>query len=436
MGCTEEDFPTNCLMRACTLHCKARMVCASSNEESMTNSCSSPKNSSSVLARSVTVVWSYSKMLQQLLSFGLARGKYWWNSLVSSLKKFSEYAYSSLGFSSKIKGITMELIQSTSVEACNTGLKTAMLLEGRAMSRSSGFMAGLKALPFSGTPIGNMTGSMTETTSCHHKEHLAKLVPSCTGPVLMTCSAQDEEVQVEGNVSDWYKDLDTIDLSSGAWLDIHCVVVDGQQTSYETGDEHIFFPCTSEDDGAWSDSEWSSDSEDEADIESTDIDDESEQLWNSFFLNDPYNPMCFSNPIGSFPKYEEKGEFICSTAKNSFETLVDWDTSKCEILDVDKESEFETLEKEKQLEKSQDQRSKVFKKVRFSDEVKVHHMIAWDYAYRAARKGPWEQYARDRCRFQRRIKETEFAVGYCFLPQHREEAWRRLQAAHMQTDWT
>lgn len=36
----------------------------------------------------------------------------------------------------------------------------------------------------------------------------------------------------------------------------------------------------------------------------------------------------------------------------------------------------------------------------------VHYYYAWDYAYRQARKDIWMQAARDRDRFQRRIKEA------------------------------
>ena len=39
-----------------------------------------------------------------------------------------------------------------------------------------------------------------------------------------------------------------------------------------------------------------------------------------------------------------------------------------------------------------------------SELVVVHHIVAWSFAYRAARRGPWEEYARDRDRFARHIE--------------------------------
>ena len=42
--------------------------------------------------------------------------------------------------------------------------------------------------------------------------------------------------------------------------------------------------------------------------------------------------------------------------------------------------------------------------------VKVHKLMHWTYAYKAARKGPWEQYARDRERFKKRIERVEVVL--------------------------
>lgn len=47
---------------------------------------------------------------------------------------------------------------------------------------------------------------------------------------------------------------------------------------------------------------------------------------------------------------------------------------------------------------------KLSKTVTFSMIPEVHKQIAWAYAYRKARIGTWEQYARDTARFQRSIK--------------------------------
>ena len=44
------------------------------------------------------------------------------------------------------------------------------------------------------------------------------------------------------------------------------------------------------------------------------------------------------------------------------------------------------------------------KRVHFNDFVKVHHLVAWNYAYRAARSGPWMYYGINRARFKRRIR--------------------------------
>lgn len=43
------------------------------------------------------------------------------------------------------------------------------------------------------------------------------------------------------------------------------------------------------------------------------------------------------------------------------------------------------------------------------------------------RKGPWEELARDGCRFQKRIQETEEAIGYCFTTEHRQRVLNRLR---------
>lgn len=44
------------------------------------------------------------------------------------------------------------------------------------------------------------------------------------------------------------------------------------------------------------------------------------------------------------------------------------------------------------------------KVVCFNDKVEINYMVCWEFAYRKARVGIWEQMARDRVRFKRRIE--------------------------------
>ncbi|XP_056137753.1 protein phosphatase 1 regulatory subunit 15B [Lampris incognitus] len=60
------------------------------------------------------------------------------------------------------------------------------------------------------------------------------------------------------------------------------------------------------------------------------------------------------------------------------------------------------------------------KKVQFSPLVQVHVMRTWPFARQASRRGCWEEMARDRDRFQRRIQEIDQAIGHCFSQAHRE----------------
>ena len=47
------------------------------------------------------------------------------------------------------------------------------------------------------------------------------------------------------------------------------------------------------------------------------------------------------------------------------------------------------------------------KRVTFQDPPKIQYIVAWDFAYRQARKKYWEYCVIDRYRFQRRITDFE-----------------------------
>ena len=67
------------------------------------------------------------------------------------------------------------------------------------------------------------------------------------------------------------------------------------------------------------------------------------------------------------------------------------------------------------------------RRVKFDHTVTVYTPIDWlPDVYRDARKGPWMYLAADRCRFKRRIKQTELLLGDIFCDAHRENVRLRL----------
>lgn len=76
--------------------------------------------------------------------------------------------------------------------------------------------------------------------------------------------------------------------------------------------------------------------------------------------------------------------------------------------------------------------NKTKKKVRFAEGKSltcVHPMIAWDFALRSARIGPWETLARDAVRFKNRIGRTALVLDPILQPSHREKIYKRRFAS-------
>lgn len=66
------------------------------------------------------------------------------------------------------------------------------------------------------------------------------------------------------------------------------------------------------------------------------------------------------------------------------------------------------------------------KKVRFCEEVEEFFASCGEEEEAEDRRGPWEELARDRCRFKRRCHEVEQCISYCLEPRHRSMIYQRF----------
>lgn len=235
--------------------------------------------------------------------------------------------------------------------------------------------------------------------------------------------------------------------------------------SSESGSELDFRGFTvsrSDSSGSWSGSESSEHREDD------------ELLW-EFFTNDPYNPLCFSatertERRPTEDKEEEREEELWRSLSQkqdpyhplNFKALGSQRTAEQKqdskedcvgdlrpnrrprgtkprlgprrvqphrhppLIHRPWKKHRPSAEEPQEPEKRTGTAQKPQKKVRFSDQVLVHVMRSWPFARQTCRRGPWEEAARDRDRFKRRIQETERVIGHCFSPENRARVKARL----------
>lgn len=166
-------------------------------------------------------------------------------------------------------------------------------------------------------------------------------------------------------------------------------------------------------------SSWTESSGEEDEWDSSSVDEaENVKLWNSFCkVEDPYNPFNFK---AQFQTVEKKGKqdpkgpsgvgFQSSQTSISLSCRV----HRCSEPEVTENVRHGIHSRDRSTEKKK-------KKVTFLEEVTEYYVSIED------RKGPWEELARDGCRFHKRIQETEDAIGYCLTIEHRQRILKRLK---------
>uniref|UniRef100_A0AAY4DZ74 Protein phosphatase 1 regulatory subunit 15A/B C-terminal domain-containing protein n=2 Tax=Denticeps clupeoides TaxID=299321 RepID=A0AAY4DZ74_9TELE len=146
---------------------------------------------------------------------------------------------------------------------------------------------------------------------------------------------------------------------------------------------------------------WGEDEEDDGGCEVDEA--ENLQLWNAFISSaDPYSPLNFQAPLRTQkpPHHTAVPQYKMNEAEDRLDSgfsedapLPGWTATRS-------------------------------KKVRFQEEVEEFYASSDE-----DRHGPWEEFARDRCRFQRRVQEVEERISFCLSPAFRRVVYDRLYPA-------
>ncbi|XP_068450631.1 protein phosphatase 1 regulatory subunit 15B isoform X2 [Clinocottus analis] len=157
---------------------------------------------------------------------------------------------------------------------------------------------------------------------------------------------------------------------------------------------------------------------------------ESLRLLSSFSCSaDPYSPFNFQATLRTVrPAVEAAGPRARSKAKKTSQTAScllgpNPAASPPKYKKEEAEERLDSGFSELSTSTSAAQTGSATKKVRFCDDVEEFFASCSE---EEDRRGPWEELARDRCRFLRRCQDVEQSIAYCLTPQHRRRVSRRL----------
>jgi len=166
---------------------------------------------------------------------------------------------------------------------------------------------------------------------------------------------------------------------------------------------HFIFSTLEDDDYEWSDSDNDCD-----ELDGSPIYNESLMPSNELGLDDM--PCSFIFQLEHFTVMESTNNVYNNAKCNSF-----YENEASGMAEINKKwnqvySEEPSLQKEF--------------KVKFNLIPKVNTMVCWDFAYRDARRGIWQQYAIERCHFKSRINKLESILNVVLSPSHRDTVFK------------